>query len=180
MFIRRAALLSAVATITLLSVHAAQNVNLDVDLGLWEVTLHPQQNSQQAAMMERLNSLPPEQLAKFQAMMKQQLGAAHVFHECMTQERRTQGFSTAENAGNCTSTITSNSATDFELHRQCMSATSQRTENWQFKVNGRRQFAGTMDMVVQSQGGRTFSTHTTMDGKWLGSDCGGVTFQEIH
>jgi Protein of unknown function (DUF3617) len=180
MFIRRAALLSAVATITLIPVHADQKINLDIDLGLWELTVHPQQNSDMSGMMDRLKNLPPEQQARIQAMMQQQLGTEHVFRECMTPEQRAKGFSTAEDSADCKTTITSNSATEFQMHKQCTTSTGQRTENAHFKLSGRRQVSGTIDMLTQSQSGRPMNIHMSFDSKWVGSDCGGVKFERVR
>jgi len=110
----------------------------------------------------------------------QQLGTEHVYRECMTPEQRAKGFSTAEDSANCTTTITSNSATEFEMHKQCTTTTGQRTENAHFTLSGRRQVSGTVDMLVQSQGGRSLNTHMTFEGKWLGGDCGGIKYQRIR
>ena len=49
---------------------AADTPQLNVKLGLWEISTHPQVSGQLPITDEQLQRLPPEQRAKFEAAMQ--------------------------------------------------------------------------------------------------------------
>jgi Protein of unknown function (DUF3617) len=202
MFMRRVLLLcAAVTTTVLLPVHADQQqaqipqhgpsavtpsrvqMHLNADLGLWEITTRPQLSGDTAALTERLNSLPPEQQARMKAAMQSIMAnqmKEHVFRECMTPEQQAKGFETGDNGSNaCTTTLTSNTATDFVMHKQCTSNDRQWTEDAQVHLAGGKQASGVLD-VVQARGDKSFTTHMTYEAKWVSADCGGIKFQRVR
>lgn len=181
MSIQRTALgltLAAAATVTL-SVRADQPVNLNVEMGLWEVTANGQTTGAALPpdMQQRLQSLPPEQRERIMAAMQGAMADArrgHVFRKCITRERLAHGFDSDDPASQCKSSLVRNTGNDFEYHKVCRSDDgSSHTENAVFHMTDRHHVTGTVD-VVASQGGHAMKIHQVIDGKWLASSCGSV------
>ena len=169
--------LAAAATITL-SVRADQPVNLDVDMGLWEVTAQSQTSGTMPPdMQQKLQSLPPEQRERIMAAMQGAMADArrgHVFRECMTPKRMSRGFSSGEGSDQCKSSLVRNTSSEFEYDRVCKSDDgSSHTEKAVFHRTDRHHVSGTVD-VVGSEGGHPMTIHEVIDGKWLASSCGSV------
>jgi hypothetical protein len=170
--------LAAAAAVTL-SVRADQPVNLNVEMGLWEVTAHAQTGgiTLPPDMQQRLQSLPPEQRQKIMAAMQGAMADArreHVFQECMTPEKLSRGFGAADESGQCKVSLVRNTGSDFEYHKVCTSDNgTSHTEKAVFHMTDRHHVSGTVD-VVASQGGHAMTIHQIIDGKWLASSCGSV------
>ena len=175
------ALAGSVAAISL--AYAAGAALLNVKLGLWEITTHPQMSGTMPMSDEDLQKLPPEQRARFQAAMQMAMANAakpRVFKECMTPEKRSRGF----NAGNdvsasCQTTITTNTPAEFEARHDCASADHQQSFTVHFKIVDSDQVTGTVNGVI-TRGGRTMTVNSTAEGKWLGADCGTVKDVEME
>jgi len=65
-----AAAVAMAVTMAIPMAHAADVPMLDVKLGLWEITTHPQVNGKLPITDEQLEKLPPDQRAKFEAAMQ--------------------------------------------------------------------------------------------------------------
>ncbi|HEU5442898.1 MAG TPA: DUF3617 domain-containing protein [Steroidobacteraceae bacterium] len=180
MSIQRTALglmLAAAATVTL-SVRADQPVNLNVAMGLWEVTANAKTSGAALPpdMQQRLQSLPPEQRERIMAAMQGAMADAqrgHVFRKCITRERLAQGFD-SDDASQCKSSLVRNTGSDFEYRKVCKSDDgTSHTEDAVFHMTDRHHVTGTVD-VVASEGGHAMKIHQVIDGKWLASSCGSV------
>jgi len=169
----------AAAAAAALSVRADQPVNLNVDMGLWEVTSQGQTGgvSLPPDMQQRLQNLPPDQRQKIMAAMQGAMAEAqrgHVFKTCMTPEKLRQGFSSGVEGGQCKVSLVRNTGSDFEYHKVCTSGDgSSHTEKAVFHMTDRHHVSGTVD-VVASEGGHQMTVHQVLDGKWLASSCGSV------
>lgn len=174
--------LAAAAAVTL-SVRADQPVNLNIDMGLWEVSAHSQTSGAfPPDVQQRLQSLPPEQRQKFMAAMQGAMADAqrgHVFRECMTPERLSRGFGREDESAQCTSSLVRNTRSDFEYHKVCKSDDgTSHTERAVFHMTDRHHVTGTVD-VVASEGGHPMTIHQLIDGKWLAASCGSVKDVEV-
>ncbi|HEX5460323.1 MAG TPA: DUF3617 domain-containing protein [Steroidobacteraceae bacterium] len=174
--------LAAAAAVTL-SVRADQPVNLNVEMGLWEVSAHARTSGTfPPDVQQRLQSLPPEQREKIMAAMQGVMADAqrgHVFRECMTPERLAQGFGRDEQSSQCKSSLVRNTRSDFEYHKVCKSDDgTSHTENAVFHMTDRHHVTGTVD-VVASEGGHPMTIHQVIDGKWVASSCGSVKDVEV-
>jgi hypothetical protein len=157
-------------------------VKLAADLGLWEVTSHGQMSGDTDAMMERLQSLPPERRARLEAALKaaqQKSQQGRKFKECMTPERRARGFSVSEDNPACKTTILTNTSSELEVRRECVSDEGQEQTTEHFHKVDSRHVTGTVEMV-RSRGEKSMTMHSTIEGTWLAADCGNVKDVEVE
>jgi Spy/CpxP family protein refolding chaperone len=164
--------------------NAAEVPQLDVKLGLWEIATHPQVNGSLPITDEQLAKLPPDQRAKFEAAMQAAVARGaqpRVFKECMTAEKRSHGFDAGsdQSKSNCQVTLVTNTANEFESHRECTSEDGKQSTSVHFRVVSSDHVAGTVNALI-SHGGKTMTVNSTMEGKWLGPDCGNVKDIELE
>lgn len=172
-----------IAATAVLVVRADQPVNLGVEMGLWEVTAQAQTNGAiPPELQQRLQGMSPEQRQKVMAAMQAAMADAqrgHVFRECMTPERLSQGFGKDDESAQCKSSLVRNTRTDFEYHKVCSSSDgSSHTEKAVFHLADRHHISGTVDVVV-SRNGHPMTVHQNLDGKWLAASCGSVKDVEM-
>lgn len=180
-FPARAAAILLAGALTMVAVRADEHVKLNIQTGLWEVTVHPQISGADPMRMEGMDKemarLSPEQREKMQAAMQAMMANAvreHVFRECMTEERLSKGFQTSRESPSCTSKLVTNTSTDFEYHSECASdGGAGNSQKAHFHIHNRHSVSGTID-VSESRGGQSTLIHETLEGKWLASDCGGI------
>jgi Protein of unknown function (DUF3617) len=177
------ALVFALGIAVLLPVSAdPTQVKLAADNGLWEVTTHPQISGQMPISQEQLQELPPEQRARIEAAMQAMMGQAnrqHVMRECMTPEKRAKGFDLGyESSSSCKTTVIRNTSSALEVRRECSGESELRSMTERMQMSGPRHITGTIDALM-SQGGKQMTMHVTLEGKWLGADCGGVTDSQV-
>ena len=98
--------------------------------------------------------------------------------ECMTPEKLAQGFDLGNEGDSCKTTIVHNTSTELEVRRECNAENEARTTTEHYRMSGRRHISGTVDAAM-SQNGKPLTLHTTIEGKWLGSDCGGVKDMQV-
>jgi hypothetical protein len=162
---------------------AADVPMLNVKLGLWEITTHPQVNGNLPITDEQLNKLPPEQRAKFEAAMQAAIARGaqpRLFKECMTPEKRSRGFNAgSDQSKNCQQTLVTNTPSEFELHRECSSEDGKQSTSVHFRIISSDQVSGTVNALI-SHGTKTMTVNSTMEGKWLGASCGNVTDIELE
>jgi hypothetical protein len=174
--------LSAFGTATAL-VYGADVPQLNVKLGLWEVTTHPQVNGNLPITDEQLQKLPPDQRAKFEAAMQAAIARGaqpRVFKECMTAEKRSRGFNAgSEQSKNCQVTLVTNTPSEFESHRECATEDGKQSTSVHFRVVSSDHVSGTVNALI-SHGPKTMTVNSTMEGKWLGADCGSITDMELE
>jgi hypothetical protein len=162
---------------------AAEVPQLNVRLGLWEVTTHPQVNGKLPITDEQLQKLPPDQRAKFEEAMQAAIerGAQpRVFKECMTAEKRSRGFNAGtEQSKDCTVTLVTNTPSEFESHRECTSEDGRQSTSVHFRVVSSDHVSGTVNALI-SHGAKTMTVNSTMEGKWLAPSCGTITDMELE
>ncbi|HXS26400.1 MAG TPA: DUF3617 domain-containing protein [Steroidobacteraceae bacterium] len=156
-------------------------VKLAADSGLWEVTTHPKISGSFTIPEEQLQKMSPEQRARIEAAVQAAMGHAkeeHVMRECMTPEKLAQGFDLGNEGDSCKTTVVHNTSTELEVRRECNAENDARTTTEHYRMSGRRHISGTVDAAM-SQNGKPLTMHTTIEGKWLGSDCGGVKDMQV-
>jgi hypothetical protein len=155
---------------------------LNVKLGLWEIGTHPQVSGNLPITDEQLQKLPPEQRAKFEAAMQAALARGaqpRLFKECMTPEKRSRGFNAGNDEKNCQTTLVTNTASEFESHRECTSEDGKQSTSVHFRIISSDHVTGTVNAII-SHGAKTMTVNSTIEGKWLGSDCGSVKDVEME
>ncbi len=166
--------------------HAVEpQVAMNVELGLWEVTTTGAAGGAPAIPEALLQRMTPEQQAKMQQMMAQRAqGQEQKFKECMTAEKRSQGFGNKDaDSGNCKVTVTTNTATEFQAEKQCAASAGGSTLSdykMHFNITGRRHASGTIDIAVTHEDGKVTNIHSTVEAQWLGADCGSVKNIELE
>jgi hypothetical protein len=164
-------------------VHAADVPQLNVKLGLWEVATHPQVNGNLPITDEQLQKLPPEQRARFEAAMQAAIARGaqpRIFKECMTAEKRSRGFNAgSDQSKNCNVTLVTNTPSEFESHRECSTEDGKQSTSVHFRVVSTDHVSGTVNALI-SHGTKTMTVNSTMEGKWLGADCGSVKDMELE
>jgi hypothetical protein len=163
---------------------AADVPQLNVKLGLWEIATHPQVNGSLPITDDQLAKLPPDQRAKFEAEMQAAVARGaqpRVFKECMTAEKRSRGFDAGSDQSktNCKVTLVTNTANEFESHRECVTEDGKQSTSVHFQVVSADHVSGTVNALI-SHGSKIMTVNSTMEGKWLGADCGSVKDIEIE
>jgi hypothetical protein len=176
-------LLATLATLTIATaVQAADLVKPNIKPGLWEVTSHPQMSGQMPIPEEQLAKLTPEQRARMEAAIKASMANSakpRVYKECMTPEKIARGFDIdQQDKKSCTRKVISSSASEVTLHDECKQQDATSVSDVHFEVKGGTQMAGKINVVMTSTAGKTMTIKTTVDGKWLGADCGSVKDSE--
>jgi Protein of unknown function (DUF3617) len=162
---------------------AADVPQLNVKLGLWEVATHPQVNGNLPITDEQLQKLPAEQRARFEAAMQAAIARGaqpRIFKECMTAEKRSRGFNVgSDQSKNCNVTLVTNTPSEFESHRECSTADGKQSTSVHFRVVSTDHVSGTVNALI-SHGTKSMTVNSTMEGKWLGAECGGVKDMELE
>ena len=148
--------------------------------GLWEITHQGGGNADMDAamvqMQKELAALPPEQRKKMETMMgghmpKAAAGGGMSMKVCLTPEMAARNEVPKQTEGDCTTTITSRTASSMKMSFVCTNPPS--------KGEGVYTFAGdkayTAAMTIQSERkGKAETTTINGSGKWLSADCGSV------
>jgi hypothetical protein len=147
----------------------AQNMNLDVKLGLWEITSVSQNSGMPSIDTSKMS---PEMRERVEAAMKGRAGTGtpHTNRTCITKEKlQDNKMFDPQSAQNCKRTILTNSRTVAEVKIEC--------QNEKYPINGTLRFEmtsrDTMKGLVKMSGG-PMNMNTTMTGKWLSDSCGDV------
>jgi hypothetical protein len=163
--------------------HAADVPQLNVKLGLWEISTHPKVSGNLPITDEQLQKVPPEQRAKFEAAMQTAIARGaqpRIFKECMTAEKRSRGFNAgSDQSKNCNTTLVTNTPSEFESHRECSTEEGKQSTSVHFRVVSSDHVSGTVNALI-SHGSKTMAVNSTMEGKWLGGDCGSVKDIELE
>lgn len=169
---------TALLAICIPGAHAAQPA-LNVKLGLWETQVNPQISGDLAASIpdEQLQKMTPDQRAKMQAAMQAMqasLAQPRVGKDCMTAEKLAKGFNFGtEQSPQCKATIVTNSGSEFESHQECSENGGTRSTSIHIVAKSTEHITGAIHSD-SAKGGKTMTFNATMEGKWLGSDCGTV------
>lgn len=172
----------ALGILVVLSASADEaKVKLDAATGLWEVTTHPQMSGTLKVPEEQLQRMTPEQRARVEAALQTATERAkqeHVMRECLTSEQLGKGFDLGNEGSSCKTTVIRNTSSELEVRRECSEEGNVRTTTEQFRMDGRRHVSGTVDAAM-SQGGKPLTMHMTIEGRWLGADCGGIKEPQV-
>ena len=144
----------------------AQTPNMNVKLGLWEMTMSLDMGP--AGGIDT-SKMPPEQRAQVEAMMKGRGMAPMVIKNCMTKEKLAeQKFTTDRPGQTCTQKVTKATATTLDMVQTCTGDQPMTSE-----IHIEMVTPASMKMVAKQIGGRGPAT-VTMTGKWISENCGEV------
>jgi len=143
--------------------------------GLWQITSDRQTDGQPAPDLgEHLKQMPPEMRKRMEANMKQQgvdmSGGPGSMKICQTRESLDQGRWQGEQ-GNCKTDFTSRTGSTWKWRSTCSQPPSQTEGEASFSNPESYTVKSSTTMTMQ---GKAQVTKMTMNGKWLGADCGGL------
>ncbi len=128
---------------------------------------------------ELLARMTPEQRAKFQAAMAASMARSsvpHVYKQCITERSLQRGIelqkSNNNGARNCRQTIVSSGASVIEVHEECYGR-EKTSGTFHFETVGPQTVTGTIHMTM-TEGAHTMTVNRTLQGKWVGGDCGSL------
>jgi len=140
--------------------------------GLWELRMEHDVNGQKAPdMSDALKNLSPEARQQVEAAMKKRgvgMGTEGINKVCYSKETIEQNR-WAEQRSSCKTTFSSRTAASWKWHSSCPQygsesdgeATFSSPENYVIKTSS-----------VSKMGDASRTSHMTITGKWLSSDCG--------
>jgi hypothetical protein len=151
---------------------AALAATLDVRTGLWEVTSMGETSGMPPIPPEVLARMTPEQRAAMMAALGN-TGKPDIVRSCITEKTLQRGldFNRGE-SGNCKRTMLQNTSRQVDVRLEC-TGEQKATGTFKIQASDRQTISGRLDMVVAS-GANTMTIKRTLQGKWLGSDCGKV------
>ena len=154
---------------------SAGTASLAIKPGLWKVTTTSHMNGQLPIPEADLARMPPAQRAKFEAAMKAaaaNMGAPHVFEECLTAKQIADGLKLNETEPSCHRTVLSSAPTELRIHESC-TGTTVREMDGTFEAPDPSTMHGTIHMVA-THGARTMNVNSVVQGRRLGADCGNL------
>jgi len=161
---------------------AADPIKPNIKPGLWEVSLTPHVSGEMPIPDAELAKMTPEQRARLEAMMKARVAKSSgpkVYKECMTPEKIARGFDMDRDDTSCKRKVVSSSANELTLHDECNKPDQKTVSDVHFEIKGGTQMSGKINVVVSS-GAKNMTINNTMQGKWLGANCGSVKEAELE
>lgn len=143
----------------------------DVKPGLWEVTATATTSGTPPI---DTSNMTPEQKARFEAAMKalQANGPrVHVRKSCMTKEKIEREPFQEKDEESCTHTVISSTRTQWQAKRVCTKPKS--VDEFKYEALSRERIKGTVQ-INKSDDKHAMAVHVSIDGRWLGSNCGGI------
>lgn len=148
--------------------------------GLWEITHkmggNAEMDAAMAEMQKQMAALPPEQRKQMEAMMGSHMptaaaGGGMAMKVCLTPDMAARNEVPRQTEGDCTTTITSRSASSMKMNFVCTNPPSKGEGTYTFSGDK----AYTAHMAIQStRNGKSENTTIQGSGKWLSADCGTV------
>lgn len=156
-------------------VTGAVAATLDVKPGLWEVTTQGETTGMPPIPPQVLAQMPPQQREQMMAAMQGRMNQPSVSRSCVTQKMLDRGMTfDRPNNKQCTQTVTGSTARSLDVKVVCTGEQQQKTSGTIHMDSANREsFAGALNMV-STDGTNAMTIKRTMQGKWLGSDCGKV------
>ena len=148
----------------------AQTANLDVKLGLWEMT-----SVQKMAGMPAIDTsnMPPEARARVEAALKARGGVptTHTSKNCVTKEKMDKStlFNPDQAKESCKRTIVSNTRNTLDVKLECPNEKYATTGTMHFEMTSRESMKGNMKITAGPM-----NMDIDITGKWLGDSCGDV------
>lgn len=186
----------------LMAVNSAAQVKVDMKAGLWQHAMKfegdgqaqflalQQGQSEQLIndLQAQLKNMPPEQRKMMEealAQSKSQAGQMPTYQsermsfskdgiitkDCITQAEIDKGWSPDAEEG-CTSTVTEVGKNKFKLQQVC-EGDEVSSMNGEVTFLSTTQFSG-KGTLKQTTNGKTYTLPVTLDGKWLGGECGAI------
>ena len=175
---RLAVLLCAGAAIALIA-QAADLVKPNIRLGLWETRITGKASGPPPIPEEVLARLPPERRAQFMAAAAGAAGRAVAMRQCVTADKLAQGLAISSRArADCQRKVLSSSTSEMSVHEDCSDPSGGKESVDVHFSWASDHVAGTVHAVIQ-RGPQSMTTDRTIEGHWVGADCGGVKDVEI-
>jgi len=170
---KKAALIAVGFSALLATVAVA--ATLDVKPGLWEVTTQGETTGMPPIPPQVLAQMTPQQRAQMMAAMQGRMNQPDVSRSCVTQKMLDRGMSFDHGGNNqCTQSTVSSTSHSLDLRIVCTGEEQQKANGtMHIDATNRESFTGAFNMV-STDGTNTMTMKRTMQGKWLGSDCGSV------
>ncbi len=152
---------------------AAQAPNLDVKMGLWEVTTV---SSSAGTPQIDTSKMTPEQAARVQAAMRGRAAGqpqAHVTKTCMTKEKFAKGAFASNDNPNCTQKITANTRSSMDATVVC-TGEQPSTSTFHFEASSPTAFTATVKMNMSGGRADGMKVDVALSGKYIGADCGTI------
>lgn len=163
------------AALSLASAHAA-GAKFNIKPGLWEITSTGSTTGVPPIPADVLAQMSPAQRTRIEAAMKAAIAhssAPHVFKSCVTEKQLEKGPDFANRSErSCKQTVLKRTASAIEVHVEC-TGKEKMSGVFRYRATSREAFRGTTDFAV-SNGDRTMTSKRSVEGKWLGADCGSV------
>jgi hypothetical protein len=156
-------------------VTSAVAATLDVKPGLWEVSTQGETTGMPPIPPQMLAQMSPAQRAQMMAAMQGRMNQPTVSRSCITQKMIDRGMS-FDRPGNdhCTQTVVGSSRHSLDLRVVCTGEQQEKTTgSLHVDATSRESISGAFNMV-STDGTNTMTMKRTLQGKWLGSDCGNV------
>ncbi|MEJ0019370.1 MAG: DUF3617 domain-containing protein [Acetobacteraceae bacterium] len=148
----------------------AAAATLDLRTGLWEITSTGEASGMPPVPPEVMARMTPEQRAAMMAAIGNS-GKPEIVRNCITEKTLQRGLDFAQRErGNCTRTVLNNTSRQIDVRLQCTGA-QQASGTFHIESSDPRSMSGTLDLVVSS-GANSMTIKRTLQGRWLGSDCG--------
>ena len=159
---------------------AAQAAPVVMKPGLWEIRQTPEMSPDQQAKLEQaqkaLAGMSPEQKAMMEKMMAQRgvsmnmSGGTITIKSCVSKEQAERNTPpVTDTKSNCTHTVKRNGDT-IHTHFVCTDPASEGDSDVTLSSNG---FTSKTRFTHQ-RNGKTETMSISGDGRWLGTDCGGL------
>lgn len=151
---------------------AQEHPNLDVKMGLWEMTTVVKLNGM-ASMMDT-SKMTPDMKEKMENSMKAsqaRMAQPHTTRTCITKEKidKDTMFNPDQAQSSCKRTVVTNSRSTLEVKLECVNEKRPMTGMMHFEATSRESVKGIFKM---SSGAMT--SESTMAGKWISDSCGDV------
>jgi len=148
----------------------ADELALNVEPGLWEMTSTPHMSGD----IPDAANLTADQRAKLEAALGKTM-APRRYRECMTPEKLQHAFDQPQTgASKCERTILVNSTTEMQMHVDCTDTQGTHQMTVRVQTPGPEAITGTMNLTT-TRNGKTFTILNNLEGKRVAADCGGVT-----
>jgi Spy/CpxP family protein refolding chaperone len=168
--ISQIAVLAAVLAALPAAFGQAEDVALNINPGLWEVTSSPHISG---SIPDTAN-LTADQRAKLEAAMGKAM-QPRTYRECMTREKLQHAFDQPQpGPTTCQRTILTNTPTELQMRTQCKDSKGTHQMMVDVKAPGPETMTGTVN-IDTGRSGKIMTINNTLEGKWLGPDCGNVT-----
>ena len=155
---------------------AASAATLDVKTGLWEMSSTGESSGMPPIPAELLAKMSPEQRAQMQARMAAAMAQSNkpdVTRSCISDKTLQRGLDLNQGERpECKRTTVNSTSKQIDVTMEC-TGEQKMNGTFHFEAIDRQNIRGNLNLVV-SGGANTMTIKRTMQGKWLGSDCGSV------